>query len=131
MRKMDMCSSRPVCRVIHGQRGVALLEALIALLIFSMGILAVVGLQANALRNTTEARLRIDASYFADQILGQMWVDRANLASYAGSSTIPELPDGVRTVAVSGTQVTVSIDWKTANGAPHHYTTVTRIEGST
>ncbi len=129
--KTVKCSSCRRRSVIKGQQGIALLEALIALLIFSMGILAVIGLQANALRNTTEARLRIDASYFADQILGQMWVDRANLASYAGSSTIPELPGGVRTIAVSGTQVTVTIDWKTANDAQHHYTTVTRIEGST
>lgn len=107
-----------------------MLEALIAVLIFSMGILAVIGLQASALRNTTEARLRIDASYLADQVIGQMWVDRSNLASYQGSGTIAALPGGVRIIAVNGKDVTVTINWKTANGVSHSYTTVTRIEGS-
>lgn len=60
-----------------------LLEALIAILIFSMGILAVVGMQAAAIRNSSDAKYRADASYLANQILGQMWADRANLATYA------------------------------------------------
>lgn len=37
----------------HKQQGVALLEALIAVLIFSIGILAVIGLQATSVRLTT------------------------------------------------------------------------------
>ena len=65
------------------QSGVMLLEALIGILIFSIGILAVVGLQAASIKNQTDAKYRADASYFANQIIGQMWADRANLASYA------------------------------------------------
>lgn len=107
-----------------------MLEALIALLIFSMGILAVIGLQASAIRNTTEARLRIDASYLADQVIGQMWVDRTNLAGYQGTVAMAALPGGSRTIQVNGKDVTVTLNWKTANGVSHSYTTVTRIEGS-
>lgn len=68
---------------IRQQRGVMLLEALIAILIFSMGILAIVGMQAAAIRNTSDAKYRADASYLANRILGEMWSDRFNLASYA------------------------------------------------
>lgn len=65
------------------QSGVMLLEALIGILIFSMGILAIVGLQAASVKNQADAKYRADASYFANQIIGQMWGDRNNLASYA------------------------------------------------
>ena len=45
------------------QQGVVLLESLIAILIFSMGILALVGLQAAMISNTSNAKYRADASY--------------------------------------------------------------------
>ncbi|MGD8478250.1 MAG: type IV pilus modification protein PilV [Burkholderiales bacterium] len=73
------------------QSGVMLLEALIGILIFSLGILALVGMQATAVRATSDARDRTEASTLASQIVGEMWLDRANLASYAydGSGTPP------------------------------------------
>jgi len=72
----------------RAQRGAVLLEGLIAILIFSMGILALVGLQAISIKNTAEAKYRADAAFLANQILGQMWADApANLASYAHNAT--------------------------------------------
>ena len=65
------------------QRGSILLEGLIAILIFSVGILAIVVLQATAIKNSADAKYRGDASYLANQIIGQMWADRSNLATYA------------------------------------------------
>jgi len=112
------------------QSGVALLEALVGILIFSIGILALMGLQAQAISNTTEAKYRNEAAYLANQIIGQMWVDRANLAQYdttAGASqnmlnwrtkvagTLPRVtPGGTNspTIAVAGTQVTVTVLWQ-------------------
>lgn len=64
------------------QRGSALLEALIAILIFSMGIIALMGLQAASIKNSIDAKYRADAAYLTNQIIGQMWVDRTNLDSY-------------------------------------------------
>lgn len=64
------------------QSGVMLLEALIGILIFSLGILALVGMQATAVRATTDARDRTEASNLASQLVGQMWLDRANLVNY-------------------------------------------------
>jgi type IV pilus assembly protein PilV len=63
-------------------QGVMLLEALIGILIFSIGILGLVGLLSASIRNTTEARYRGEAAYLANQIIGRMWTDRANLAAY-------------------------------------------------
>lgn len=55
------------------QRGAFLLEALIGILIFSMGILAMVGLQTLAVKASSEAKYRADASYLANQMISRMW----------------------------------------------------------
>jgi type IV pilus assembly protein PilV len=74
-----------------GQGGMMLLEALIAILIFSIGILGVIGLQAMASQQSADARYRAVAAQLADQLLGQMWLgDRteANLRTqYATCNT--------------------------------------------
>lgn len=66
------------------QRGVALLEALISVLIFSIGCLALIGLQAMALKSNADAKYRADAAYLANQLISQMWVETpADLGTYA------------------------------------------------
>lgn len=66
----------------QAQQGVMLIEALIGILIFSIGILALIGMQATAIKNTTDARYRSEAAFLANQIIGQMWVDLPNLGRY-------------------------------------------------
>jgi type IV pilus assembly protein PilV len=77
----------------HGrrERGVMLIEALIAILIFSIGILAVVGMQALAIRNVTDAKVRSDAGFLANELMSQIWTDAGNIAQYAypGSGPVP------------------------------------------
>jgi type IV pilus assembly protein PilV len=69
------------------QSGSALIEALVAVLVFSFGILALVSMQAASLRSTSDAKYRADASFLANQIIGQMWgVLPANLSTYATGS---------------------------------------------
>lgn len=113
-------------RPARSQAGVMLIEALIGILIFSIGILALIGMQGAAIRNTTDARYRSEASFLANQIIGQMWVDRANLTQYAAAgyaprdawetnvaSTLPGVT-GARlpTITVSGeNEVVVTIQW--------------------
>lgn len=67
----------------RGEQGVMLLEALLGILLFSIGILGLIGLQSVSIKNTTEARFRSEAGYFASQIVGRMWADRTHLANYA------------------------------------------------
>jgi type IV pilus assembly protein PilV len=57
------------------QCGAYLLEALIGILIFGLGILGIVGLQAASLRATSDAGLRAEAVFAANQYIGQMWTD--------------------------------------------------------
>jgi type IV pilus assembly protein PilV len=61
-----------------------LLEALISIAIFSIGILGLIGLQAAATKNADDARQRAVAAFYANQLISYMWADsRPNLASYA------------------------------------------------
>jgi Tfp pilus assembly protein PilV len=57
------------------QTGAYLLEALIGILIFALGVLGIVGLQAASLRTTADSGLRAEAVFAANQLLGQMWTD--------------------------------------------------------
>jgi len=76
-------SCRTVRLRLHPERGVMLIEALVAIAIFSFAILGIMGLQATAIRTVRDADYRAKASLFAHQIVGQMWVDRFNVPTYA------------------------------------------------
>ena len=129
----------------NAQSGVMLLEALIGILIFSLGILAMVGMQAMGVRLATDSRDRAEASNLASQLVGEMWLNRAALASYqyTGSGTAPAaltnwiaqvdatLPDAaanppIVTVGVSslgasaGTQTTVTLRWRNPTDTTVH-----------
>jgi type IV pilus assembly protein PilV len=64
-----------------------LLEALIAILIFSVGILSIVGMQSVAVKNVVEGKTRSDAGFLADQIIAKMWTDTPNIDKYAYPGT--------------------------------------------
>ncbi len=58
------------------QEGFTLIEALISMLIFSIGILGLVGMQTVAARVSTDARFRSEAAAAADELLardGRAW----------------------------------------------------------
>jgi type IV pilus assembly protein PilV len=69
-------------RALKSQAGVMLIEALVGILIFSIGILALIGMQATAIRNTTDARYRSEAAFLATEVIGRMWIDITNLAKF-------------------------------------------------
>lgn len=65
------------------QAGFTLVEVLVAVVIFSVGVLALVKLQANAIRMSTDARQRAEATFLADQLLARMLIaDPASAASF-------------------------------------------------
>lgn len=135
------------------QRGATLLEALIGILIFSVGILALVGMQALAIKHMSDAKYRSDAAFFANEIIGQMWVNRgaggANLPTYAyaGSgappaainswvtsiqSTLPGVTAAANLpiITVAGTTVTVRVRWQLPGGGDvHQHVTIAYING--
>ena len=58
---------------LRKQRGVALIESLVAMLIFSFGVLGLMGLEARVLTFSVDADDRNRASLFASEIVSTMW----------------------------------------------------------
>ncbi|MDO9151866.1 MAG: prepilin-type cleavage/methylation domain-containing protein [Methylotenera sp.] len=113
------------------QQGIALLESMIAIVIFSMGILALAGLQGVLVKNTSDAKYRAEATFIAQQRLGLIWVG-TGLADYIEVDTDISnlLPNGTRTVAISPERVvTVTVSWQLPGEEEHTYSTNARIEG--
>ena len=126
----------PPTKTPVNQQGVVLIEALIAILIFSMGIMALLGLQAAMINNTSDNKYRTDASFIAQQRIGSMWADPANLASYACNTTAAgtcgdigtSLPNGTQTITVApGGLVTITVTWQAPGGDQHNYRSATYI----
>ena len=69
------------------QAGSFLIEALIGILIFFLGVLTLIGLQANGVAAQTDAQSRIEAANLVDQIIGQITVgvDRSTAATLQAS----------------------------------------------
>lgn len=141
----------------NGQGGFMLLEALIAIAIFSIGILGLLALQAVAINNASSAKYRSDASLQAENLVGQMWVSsrtpaalQANFSSTGGgqpyvtwaSGVAAVLPGAatytpvvtvqpVTTTVAPSSLVTITIYWKAPTedkaAAPHKYTLVAQV----
>lgn len=128
------------------QRGSVVLEALISILIFSIGILAIIGLQAASIKNVTAAKYRTDASLLANRVIGQMWVSDKNNASLvtnfsspaganyaAWANTVAQALPGVSgvpanapTIAIdANNNATVTVFWQAPDeAASHNFTAI-------
>jgi type IV pilus assembly protein PilV len=122
--------------------GFMLLEVLVAILIFSIGVLSLIGLQARMTHAQTAAKIRADAAYLASELIGVMWSDIANLGDYndCGSNRCTDwqtkveqaMPGATTSVTVDGStgEVNISISWTQASDGTHTYTTRTFIKAS-
>lgn len=132
MNRQNIPSANISCKGKLSQQGVVLLEALVAVLIFSMGILALVGLQAAMVKNTSDSKYRADASFIAQQRIGQIWTDQANAINYLenGTDISALLPSGTRTVSQTGlNQYQVTVTWQQPGQPQHSYTTIATVAG--
>jgi type IV pilus assembly protein PilV len=114
-----------VIRNARGQEGSALVEALVSVLLFSIGIIALLRVLGASVKDAGDVEYRATAATIADQTIGMMWVDLANLAAYVEvDGALDALPNGTRTVAVAGNVVTVTINWQPPGIAAVHTHTV-------
>jgi type IV pilus assembly protein PilV len=83
------------------QRGVALIEALVSILIFSFGVLGLIGLEASAINFSVDAEDRNRAALFASDISSSMWlngtvtVTAAQLSTWQANIANTALPTGL------------------------------------
>lgn len=119
------------------QGGFSLIEGMVSVLIFSLGILGLIGLQASMTQSTVMAKARIDASFLASQKVAAVWGDVANIPMMTGTTEniSHQLPEGQRVTTFQkqddAYEVKVRVSWKLpGDSAVQSYTTVTRVAGN-
>ena len=148
------CSGRPVC---HAAAGFAMIEVLISVLLFAIGILGLVGLQATMTQTQTDSKVRADAANLVDELATLMWSEvtntapmTANLAAYttsgcAGNTRCGAWLTKLASVLPSGTldnlsyntvtdtndvnygSVSVTLKWSMPNGGEHKYVAIFNV----
>ena len=127
-------------------RGIALIEVLVALLIFMLGVLGLIGMQSTLTKAQSDSKIRADAANLASEVVGRMWTDINNLTGYEGDTSCTAasctewrskigqiLPGGGAVIAVDeGTgDVSVTVTWTVPGGETHKFVTQTTIAAKT
>lgn len=129
------------------QRGGILIEVLISLVIFALGIVGLLGSMAVSSQYSSENRFRTEAMTMADELFGQMAVSKASTLNtdYGPDSTnfndwvkkrVQTLPNGTAAIVfpgneaiAGGTFAQLTISWISPNAKPETprgvYTTTT------
>lgn len=122
----------------RAQRGMALIESLIAILILAVGLIGTLGLQVNSQKALSEAAMRSEATIAANELIGVMNTDLDHLEDYAlakdgdpddrlkdwHDALLEHLPNAAVVVTVTPveeterTQVEIEISWKRDPDAP-------------
>jgi Tfp pilus assembly protein PilV len=58
----------------HSQQGSFILEAIISLILFAVGLISLMSLSAQAINQVGQSKARNDASYLVGELLSEMWV---------------------------------------------------------
>lgn len=116
------------------QRGVSLLEVMIAVFVTAIGVLGAAAMQLNALKYTDSSRLSSQASFIVYDIIDRIRanadpvvLDQYDIDSIAGApgaansvlatdlidfaNAVTALPGGAGSINVNGSQVTVEVSW--------------------
>lgn len=110
----------PCLSPARSQRGMAMLEVLVAVLLFSLGLLGLIGLQTRAITYSIEAEDRNRAAMLANEIASAMWlantvtIDPAAGTPSWNSRVAAALPSGTVTVAAEASipnSANVTIEW--------------------
>jgi type IV pilus assembly protein PilV len=136
MNRLSQCA--PPTRT---QRGVALIECMMALLIFSVGLLGLLGLEARVMNFSSESENRNRAAMFASELASQMWLNGTVTPGTADYTTLKGtiadqskggLPGGVANATVTVTPLAgttntadIVITWLEHTDAPANLSTLT------
>ena len=117
-------------------RGISLIEVLVVVVMFSFGLLGLVGLQARALQVSVSAEDSNRAALLASEAAATMWnnntetLDAAVVAAWAArvaDATASGLPGGVGTVVVTDGVARITVSWvppgQGASAQPSQYIT--------
>jgi type IV pilus assembly protein PilV len=103
------------------QRGMSLIEVLVVIVLFSFGLLGMVGLQARATQNSVGAEDSNRAALLANELAAQMWTSNtvvlpaATIADWntrVADAKVQGLPNGVGAVVVAANVARITITWR-------------------
>jgi type IV pilus assembly protein PilV len=139
--KLDLLNQAPALKKsrhqsgpgVHRQAGFTLIEVLVVLLLFSVGLLGLVGLQAKAMQISTGGEDSTRAALLANEMASAMWVansvtngaaTEAAWNTRVGNPAVGGLPNGVGTVELSNCVATITVTWRAPQepvAATHRY----------
>ncbi|WP_021025700.1 prepilin-type N-terminal cleavage/methylation domain-containing protein [Comamonas sp. B-9] len=100
------------------ERGFALIEVLVSLVIFSLGVVGLMGMQTRALQASTDAQDRSMAAMLANSVTSEMWAIKSTSLGNSAVEAWKEqvsgaLPRGKGEITenISGTDATISVKW--------------------
>ena len=121
--------------------GFTLIEVLISILVFSLGVLGTVALQARATQFAEQNGDRSRAAVLANEMVSSMWAAQtislptATVSAWqtmVATPSVSGLPNGAGSVSTSGGAATVTITWKgpsvAATAASASYSTTVVIQ---
>lgn len=123
---MNQALSLPSVSKSRWQRGSTLLEVLVAVLIFSFGILGLVAMQVRATQYSVDAEDRNRAALLADDLAAQMRLARtvtlptAQITAWqtrVADAATQGLPSGTATITVAGNTALITIRWRPPRAA--------------
>ena len=121
------------------QRGVSMIEVLVVIVLFSFGLIGMVGLQAKAVQTSVSAEDSSRAALLANDMASAMWaantvtLPSADISTWntrVGDASSRGLPNGAGAVTVSAGVATISVTWRAPHepvGTLHTYTTQVQL----
>jgi type IV pilus assembly protein PilV len=109
-------------KIKHNSSGVVLLEVLISMVLFSFGVLGMIGLQVIATQNSVNSQDRAVASILANDMVSLMWIKKSDSITAAAIATDiavwktkvsqSVLANPLGDVTQAGNVITVTVTWK-------------------
>lgn len=68
------------------QKGIFIVDAMIGLIIFTIGVLGILKFQGETIVATSQSQYRITASFLADSLINSMWLERDKVATFTSNN---------------------------------------------
>ncbi len=120
----SMPAKNKMPRRLLRQSGSVLIESMVAVVIFSMGVLSLVGLQGAMQKNSSDNRYRAEAQLIAQTHIANMMAFGGDAATYVAqvdrNRIKAQLPNGTLNFsAITNSMITVTVGWQVPGGRLH------------